>query len=264
MAVTALNTTTLTNAIAAGDNDFAVGSTANISVGNMLVIAGTGGAEACKVQAIPVSGRVQVLRGWTGTRARAQAASTLIYIGTPDQFRTLRDNATALVGDSGALPDYLIPGIRARDGAGNEYVLVDLTFTAFVGAGVVISKDGLFTASVITSSSAGSVGVLCEEGTSNQWAWCQVFGNCPTVQLVGGSSLVTSTGIFQPASSVSTPAVGILGRTTSQASTDPATFIFSMWPNSACTTATTSATSATGFRCGAWLNYPFLVRQPSS
>src|SRR5688572_7695361 len=110
MAVAALNTTTLTNAISAGDNDFAVGSTTNISVGSMLVIAGTGGPEACKVQAIPVSGRVQVLRGWAGTIARAQPASALIYIGAPDAFKAIVTTQAAIVGNPGAFPDFLVPG----------------------------------------------------------------------------------------------------------------------------------------------------------
>jgi len=264
MAVAAASSTTLTNAASVSEQLLVVGSTANISVGNVLVLANTGGHEIVKVQDIPVSGQVRVMRGWNGTRARALAAGINIYIGTPDVFKQVRDSAVNLVGDSGALPEYCIPGTRARDGAGNEYVMVDLTFTAYIGAGVVISKDGLYTASVITSTSFGSVGVLVEEGTSNQWAWAQIFGNCPTVQLVGGSSLVTSTGIFQPATSVSTPSVGVLGLTTSQASTDQSKQIYGMFPNSAATTATTSATSATGLRCGAWLNYPFLQRQASS
>jgi hypothetical protein len=142
--------------------------------------------------------------------------------------------------------------------------MVDLTFSGYTGAGVLISRDGLFTAKALASGDAGSVGVLAEEGTSAQMAWAQIYGAADVVQLVGGSSLVTSTGIFQPATSVSSPAVGILGRTTSQASTDQSTHIYGIFPTSAATTATTSATSATGLRCSAWLNYPFLVRQASS
>lgn len=266
MAVTALNSTTLTNAISASDNvGIVVGSTTNISVGSYLALAGKGGYELVKVQAIPVSGQVNVMRGVGGTRARAQAAGITVWIGNPADFKQVRDNAAAVVGDSSGLPDFCLPGTRARDCAGNEYVMVDLTFTGFVGVGVNISHDGLYTATVLASTTTGSaVGILAEEGTSNQWAWAQVYGFCDVVQLVGGSSLVTSTGIFQPASSVSTPSVGILGRTTSQASTDPATHIFGMFPASAATTATTSASSATGLRCSAFLNYPYTLRQPSS
>lgn len=264
MAVTALNSTTLTSQIAAGDNDFAVGSTANIVAGSVLAFAGRGGLELMKVQVVPVSGRVQVLRGWAGTRARTQQAGTNIWIGaTPDAFKTVRDNAAAIVGDSSYLPDYCFPGTRARDGAGNEYIMVDLTFTAFVGAGVIVSHDGLYTATPIVSTSAGSVGVLMEEGTSNQWAWAQIYGFCDVVQLVGGSSLVTSTGLFLAATSATT-ITGIRGITTSQGTTIRTVQIFGMWPASAATTATTSATSATGLRCSAFLNYPYLLRQVSS
>lgn len=267
MAVAQLNTTTLTQNITSLDNEFTVNATTNIvagSAGTLIAIASKSGTEVCKVQAIPASGRVQVLRGIGGTRARAHANGALVYIGTPDQFKAIKDNAAAVVGDSGFLPDYCLPGTRARDGAGNEYVLVDLTFSAFAGATVLIDRMGTFTAAALANGNAGSVGVVVEEGTSNQYAWAQIYGALSGVQLVGGSSLVTSTGIFQPASSVSTPAVGLLGRTTSQASSEFGTRVFGMYPTSACTTATTSATSATGFACSVWMNYPFVERQPSS
>jgi hypothetical protein len=268
MGLTALNSTTASEAITADANEFAVGSTTNISVGNYLVAMGTGGQEIMKVQAIPVSGRVQVRRGVDGTQARAHKSGVKLWIGAPDAFRRVSGSAPNpyinLVGNSGATPDFSLPGTRAYDGNGNEYVMVDLTFSGFIGAGVLISRDGNYTASALASGNAGSVGVLVDEGTSDQWVWAQIWGQCPTVQLVGGSSLVTSTGIFQPATSVSTPAVGILGRTTSQASSEFGTRIFGMFPTSAATTATTSASSATGFACSAWLNYPFVERQPST
>lgn len=264
MAVTQLNTTTVTNAITASDYDFAVGATTNITVGSLLVAAGTGAIEIMRVQAIPVAGRVQVMRGVVGTVAKPQAASTLLYLGTPDQFKSIRDSAAAIVGDSVALPDYLTPGARAHDGSGNEYVLVDLTFPAFVGAVILISRDGLFTASALTAAAPGSVGVLVEEGTSNQYAWAQIYGANAHCQLVSGSSLVTSTGVLTPATSVSTPAVGVLGLTTSQASSVETSRVYGMYPTSAASTATTSATSATGLFCSVWLNYPFTLRQVSS
>lgn len=268
MAATKLNTTTSSEAITNDANEFAVGSTANITAGNLLVAAGTGGQEVMKVLEVPVSGRVRVRRGVDGTRCIAHPSGVLLYIGAPDSFKRVTGAApndyVNLVGNSGNLLDYALPGTRAYDGAGNEYVMVDLTFAGFVGAGVLISRDGLFTAKALANGDAGNVGVLVEEGTSDQWVWAQIWGNCPIVQLVGGSSLVTSTGIFQPATSVSTPAVGILGRTTSQASSEFGTRIFGMFPTSAATTATTSASSATGLRCGAWLSYPFVERQPSS
>jgi hypothetical protein len=269
MALNALNSTTTSGAIDAEVGEFAVASTSSISVGQMLVAVGTAGQEAMKVQAIPVSGRVQVKRGVDGTRALAHKSGTKLWIGAHDAFKRVSGQSpnpyVNLVGNSGSLLDYALPGTKAIDGAGNEYVMVDLTFAGFVGAGVLFDRAGAYTAAPLASGNAGSVGVLVEDGTSDQWVWAQVYGLCDTVQLVGGSSLVTSTGIFQPATSVSSPAVGILGRTTSQASSEFGTRIFGMYPTSAVTTATTSASSATGFRCSAWLHYPFVEgRQPSS
>lgn len=264
MAFNQLNTTTITPQIGVGDNDFAVGSTANIAIGNMLVIAGTQGQEAVKVQDIPVSGRVKVSRGWAGTIARPAAAGTTVYIGTPDQFKWIKDTAAAIVGDSALLPVYLVPGQRAKDGNGNEYILVDLTFTAFNGIGVLISKDGLYTATAFASGGAGSVGILCEEGTSGQCAWAQIYGAKAYVQYTSGSSLMTSTGIIAPATSASVPVGAFLGRTTSQATSDPALTIYGMFPSSAVTTATTAATSATGFQGSVWLNYPYMLRANST
>lgn len=263
-AIAALNSTTLTNAITTNDNDFAVGSTANIAVGNMLVISGTGGAEAVKVQAIPVSGRVQVMRGWAGTRARSAPAAALIYIGTPDQFKTIRESAAYLVGDNAALPDYVLPGTRGKDGAGNEYVMVDLTFSAFNGVAILIDRVGTFTAKALAAGDAGSVGIIAEEATSNQWTWAQIYGAKSYVQYTSGSSLATSTGIIQPATTASTPAGGLLGRTTSLASSEFGTRVYGLYPTSAVTTATTAATSATGFQGSVWMTYPFVERPMSS
>lgn len=268
MALAKLNSTTASEAITADANEFTVASTSNITVGQVLLAAGTAGQEMMKVQEIPVSGRVKVRRGVDGTRAVAHASGVLLYIGAHDAFKRIVNNApnpyVNLVGNSGNLLDYALPGTRAVDGAGNEYIMLELTFAGFRGAGVLISRDGNFTATALASGNAGSVAVLSEEGTSSTWVWAQVLGACPVVQLVGGSSLVTSTGILQPATSVSTPAVGILGNTTSQASTNLGARIFGMYPTSAVTTATTSASSATGFRISAFLNYPFVEIDPAS
>lgn len=270
MAATALATTTLSEAILVGQDpsvSFTVGSTANISVGSLLAIASTsGGVEIVRVQEIPISGRVNVMRGVGGTVARAHASGSLVYIGTPVQFKQIRDSAVALIGDNATLPDMLLPGARALDGAGNEYVMVDLTMTAVLGATVLISKDGLYTASIITSTSVGNIGVLAEGGTSNQYAWAQIRGLVSHAKLVGGSSLVTSLGEFGGATSVSTPAVGLLGRSSSQRSSDylVASQITGMWPTSAASTASTSASSETGLFCSAWLSYPYIDRAITS
>ena len=80
---------------------------------------------------------------------------------------------------------------------------------------------------------------------------------------------MTSTGILVAATSVSTPAVGLVGLTTSQAATSlgpgaTSAFIYRMWPASATTTATTSASSETGYACTVWMDYPFVIRRLTS
>lgn len=269
MPVTALNSTTTSEAVSADAIEFTVGSTANISVGQMLVAQGTAGQEAMRVSAIPVSGRVQVRRGWDGTKAIAHRSGTLLWIGAQDAFKRCYGQSpnpyVCLVGTNGAnAPDYALPGSKAMDGAGNEYVMVDLTFSAFDGVAVLISRDGLFTAKALASGDAGTVGIITEEATSNQWAWAQVYGAKSYAQYTSGSSLCTSTGIIQPATSASVPAGGLLGRTTSQASSEATARVFGIYPTSAVTTATTAATSATGFSGSVWLNYPFVERAASS
>jgi hypothetical protein len=267
MAATALNTNTLSEAVFVGQDpsvSFTVGSTSNITVGSLLVAAGTGGMEVMKVQEIPISGRVNVLRGVGGTQARKHPSGTLVYIGTPELFRQVRDNAAGIVGDNNGLPEYLIPGSRARDGAGNEYVLVDLTMTAVLGATVLISKDGLFTAQILSATLEGPVGLLVEGGTSTQWGWAQIYGAHPHAKLVGGSSLATSLGELRGATSVSTPAVGLLGQSSSQRSSDAEAIIHGMFLSGAATTASTSASSETGLFAPVFLNYPWNRRSLTS
>lgn len=261
MAVTYLNSSTLSEALDKDLQNFTVGSTANVAVGQLLVILGTGGVECAKVQEIPVSGRVKVLRGTNGTKARPHPSGAKFFIADHDDLVKVRENAVALLGDSGALPEYCLPGTRARDGAGNEYVMVDLTQTVVPGATVLISKDGNFTASVLTSGGMGPVGVMAENSTSDQWAWAQIYGYVGHAKLVGGSSLVTSLGEFQGATSVSTPAVGLLGRSSSERSSGYLVthMILGMFPTSAASTASTSASSETGLFCSAWLQYPYAL-----
>lgn len=265
MAVNYLNSSTLSEALTKDTQDFTVASTANITAGQLLAIMGTGGLEVVKVQSIPISGRVLVMRGVAGTVARPHISGEKFFIGDPDDFAQVRDNAAALLGNSNALPEYCLPGTRAVDGAGNEYVMVDLTQTVVPGATVLISKDGEYSAAVLTSTGVGPVGVMAEDATSDQFAWAMIKG-FTSVKLVGGSSLVTSLGEFGGATSVSSPSVGLLGRSSSQRSSDyhAASDVNGMFPVSAATTASTSASSETGLRCSAWLNYPYATRALTS
>ena len=262
MAVAALNTSTLSEALTAETSEFAVGSTSNIIAGYVLVVRG----EVMRVSEVPVSGRVKVTRGRSGTKARAHANGTRFFIGSPEKFSQIRNTAEqiGLVGAAGTLPDYLLPGARAYDGDGNVYIMVDLTFQAYSGVTVLISKDGLYTASAFTNSDYGSIGIVTEEGTSDQYVWAQVYGFYSGAQFTSGSSLATSTGVIQGATTASVPVGALLGRTTSLASSDDSAIIHGMFLASAVTTGTTAATSHTGFKADVWLNYPYKRRTVSS
>lgn len=270
MAATYLNSSTLSEALTDSLLNFTVGSTSNITVGQYLAILGTGGLEMVRVRAIPSSGKVSVERGVAGTAAIAHASGTKFFIGDADDFHSVPASSPSdfirLDGSSGNFPRYALPGVRAIDGAGNEYVMVDCTATIVPGATVLISKDGNFTASVLTSAGVGDVGILVESATSDQWAWALIKGYHAHAKLVGGSSLVTSLGEVGGASSVSTPSVGLLGRSSSQRSSDylVGSQIYGMFPASAASTASTSASSETGLFCAVWLNYPWAQRAITS
>lgn len=266
MAITYLPTSTLSSAIDDTVNEFNVASTSNVAVGDLLVFR----KEIMHVRAIPVSGRVQVRRGYDGTHSLAHKSGTAFFIGSPDELSLIRNSTLGLFGPAADLPKVAIPGSRAFDANGYEYVLVDCTATIVPGATVAISRDGLYTASVLTSAHSGPVGILVENATSDQWAWAIIKGYYSHAKLGSGSSLVTSTGIVAAATSVSSPAVGLVGLTTSQAASSlpgsAAVRIHQMYPVSACSTgsATTSASSETGFWCDVWMEYPFVPRRLSS
>lgn len=256
MAATALNTSTLSEAITSQTNEFAVASTASISVGQLIVVRG----EAMKVQAIPVSGRVQVMRGVAGTEARAHASGQRFFIGDHHAFKSIKDSLTALVGASGTYPDYLLPGQRAKDGQGNEYVLVDLTATFYSGSTIAISNDGLFTGSALKGGAhQGPVGLLVEPGTSDQYAWAQIYGYNSFAQ-TKTTGAATSASICTATTTVSTPDVGLTPATLTTASEY---FIHGMFIVGA-GTSQTSATSMTGQTVPVFLNYPFVYNRLQS
>jgi len=250
--VAAISSTTLTSAIGAGDNTFAVGSITGISKGNIIVIRN----EAMKVQVAPALGQVQVLRGWSGTFARAQPAGALVYFGAPDAFKAAKDSLTALVGDSSSFPDYLLPGQRATDGAGNEYILTDLTVPCFSGTTVQIAMDGTFQATPVVGGGQGPVGLTVEEGTSSQFAWAQIYGFNSYAQDSTVTSAATSASVALAATSVSTPNVGLAVGAVSSVGQF---YIYNMFITGVATSTTTSASSATGVAVPVFLNYPYTL-----
>ena len=268
MALDILNETTLSEAVTKDLNEFTVGSTTNITAGtSALVVQGTAGQEVMFVQTVPVSGRVTVLRGWNGTRALSHPNGARVFIAAPDAFK--RDwgftdragNVVNLVGDSGNYPSYALPGARARDGIGNEYVLVELTATAYAGTTVTISRDGNFTAVQTAGGTQGSVGVTVEAGTSDQYVWAQIYGRQDYAQ-IDAVSAGTSGYIAVPATSVSTPSVGLA--VLAAATTAAAYVVHGMFLAGAVESDTTSATSATGNHIPVWLNYPYVLNRTES
>jgi len=264
MAFTYTGSTTFAEAVDREVVEFNLTTTTGVTVGMILVTPG----EIMQVRAIPVAGRVSVLRGYQGSFAGPHNSGETLYFGNPSDYAQIKDSTDRLFGPSFKLPDVCIPGVRGIDMRGYEYILVDSTATIVPGATVLISKDGTFTASVLTSAGAGSVGILMEDATSNQWAWAMIRGLHTHVKLGSGSSLMTSTGVLAAASSVSTPAVGLIGLTTSVGGTSlmatTPSVIYRMWPTSAVSSASTSATSETGAFCSAWLEYPFMQRRITS
>jgi hypothetical protein len=272
MAITYRPTSTLSAAITDLDNEFNVASTTNITVGCLLVFA----REVMQVREIPVSGRVNVRRGYQGSHAAAHRSGATFFIGTPDQFAQARNASLGLFSPGAKLPDCLIPGSRAIDVDGYEYLLVDVAETGGIvkGATIGISKDGLYRASILTPAHSGLVGVVAELGTSDQWIWALTKGLYKRAEATVGGSIATSTGLCFPASSASSPSVGLIVYTTSQASSVYATtsaglgeypVIHGMWPASATTSGTSATTGLhTGILIDLWLDNPYMVRKLSS
>jgi hypothetical protein len=256
MAVDILNSTTLSAAIDNSAFNFQVASTSNITAGQLLVVNG----EAMKVNAVddPSSGYVKDVRGVTGTAPQAHKSGARVFIGNHDKFEAVRSGADylGLTGNAGAdLPEYLLPGNRAWDAQGNEYVMVEMTETSYTGATVVFSRDGNYTAAVLTSGTHGSIGVLAEPSSSDQYAWAQVYGYVAAALEAGGTSAATSAYFPVAATSVSTPAAGLAVLDTSSAVLGFT--INGMFIVGAASSATTSSTSSTGVTVPLWLNYPW-------
>jgi len=76
-------------------------------------------------------------------------------------------------------------GTRARDASGNEYVYVDFQAAAVVGEVFAISST--FTATDVTTSTVGPVGIVVASAvTSDSCGWLQIYGSGSAL----GSSLL--------------------------------------------------------------------------
>lgn len=266
MAFAYTGSTTFSAAFDSDAVDISLTSTTGLTTDMILVT----GVEIMRVRDIPVAGRVIVRRGQSGTPAGPHNSGETVFFGLPSSYAQLKDFSLRLFGPTFKMPDICIPGSRGIDVRGYEYMLVDSTATIVPGATVLISKDGNFTASVLTAAGAGNVGILMENATSDQWAWAMIRGLHTHAKLTGGSSLLTSTGLLRASTEVSTPAVGLRGATTSGTTGTSVLIgatggeIYRMWPAGAYSSASTSATSETGAYVAVWMDYPFVQRRVTS
>lgn len=252
MAVDALSQTTLSEALDQYKNRFRVAATTNINVGDYLVCR----AEAMKVREVLAGNWISVVRGVGGTQPRQHKDGQRFYIGSPDKFKAIKESLTALVGDSGTYPDFMLPGQRGKDHAGNEYILLDVfNFTAYKGQTVVISNgDDSFYCTVAFAGKQGPVAVLVEGGTSAQYVWGQIYGSCPYAMDGDATSGATSAYIPLAQSSASSPVAGMVAKTGALGAYP----IYGMFISGIATTATTSDSSAVGVGVPVWLNYPYI------
>ncbi len=168
----AINTTTITGATTSYTTQFAVGSTANITA--PVLTTGSGftllyvESELMFVTAVPVSGTVQVLRGFGGTKAVAHLAAVLVTIGTFGDFVTF----TPQIGAFQTEIQNRFVGISAPVAAAativapaNVFHVTGTTATNiitppanFVGGEITIIADGVWT---WTASTTVANGVAC-------------------------------------------------------------------------------------------------------
>jgi len=175
MALTVLSTTTITNALTDKERRFAVGSTTNISAGNFITV----GAELMLVQAIPVSGWVEVQRGYGGTEARPHLASTTVHIGTGDKFAVLSEpKALGLSGvDSVAgKPEFILPVNQYRQDPDTGYVYLLCSFAGALVAGEWAHISSAGAATALAAAGKGRVGIVVEAVAASSYSWVLVQG----------------------------------------------------------------------------------------
>lgn len=256
---TYLNTATLSEALGKTTEYFKVSAVTNITAKDYLVF-GSGDEAMLVVDVDATNTAVRVNRGVGGSIVRPHATSERFFIGSPDKFSALREYSIGMHGfDNATLPFYCLPGARAKDGRGYEYLMVDISQTGGVYTGVtcVVSNDGLFTAAVLAAGVQGSVGVVTEPATSNQYCWLQTYGYFAVAQDAAGDSAATSALIAVAASSVSTPAAGMA--TFDPGSSNTAQIIYGMFVVGAASSLTTSAASFVGTSVPVWLHHPYTL-----
>jgi len=150
-------------------------------------------------------------------------------------------------------------GARAFDSSGSEYIYCQFESTVYGGLLGFISRDGTYTFQLYSTGNYGNVGVVIAPGTSDNAGWVQIGGyTAGYVQCVGGSSLATSSGRALKATSLSSPATGLL--TVSTGTSLESDLIKGMWLTQLTSSGTTSATSATGLRTRVYMDHPYITQ----
>jgi len=249
MPVDALSSTTLGAALNATSKDVVVSSTSGMAVGDILACR----EEGMLIQRVISSTQVEVSRGWQGTDAREHPNLRRVYFGGPDKFQNIRESALSMFGDSDVYPEYLLPGQRAFDGAGNEYILLDSLSSYPIYSGcTVVFRPPNFYARQLQAGYQGMVALAVEPSSSDQFFWGQIYGDNPRAQLnnySGANSENTPVGCTV----ISTPNAGLEA---TENDDGPHYVVHGMFISGA-STAESSATSTTGGYCPVWLNYPY-------
>jgi hypothetical protein len=159
-------------------------------------------------------------------------------------------------------------GTRAVGSDGSVYILCDLTGTVYSGLPVAISSDN--TAAQVGTTHRGRIGVACAEGTSDNYAWVQVYGYCEMQIGVAGTSpsdaangptTVQTSAMTQFALPTSATTLNVLAMVSDASSLDNRFQItgisVAVDPSiSSGVSAVTSATSHSGNSIGVFLNFP--------
>lgn len=246
--------TTISSAMTATQTNIRLTATTSVVDGRVIKV----GAELMKVSTSEsIANPIPVIRGWNGTQARAHAILDVAWHGDADDFRSLRESADTigLTGSGGVLPDFAVPGTSAWDSTGREFLAVQTTEVSYAGTTHVVSMDGLYSTTILAAGAQGPVGIAMEQTSSDEVTWLLVKGRYATAQEAGGTSGATSLYVCVAATSVSTPEAGLAVRVAS--TSDVEQQIYGMFITGVATSATTSATSATGVAVPVFLNYPY-------
>ena len=159
-------------------------------------------------------------------------------------------------------------GSRARDADGNEYVFCNFTASVFGRQPLQVNSD--YTATPVTTTGRGAVGVSALGATSDQLGWVQIYGRAmmqiiesgvsPSDDANGPTTLGTSAQtVFWAPTSVTSPLA--LRWTSGNVSTssgmrvDGMTVAQDASPSNS-VSGTTAATSHSGHEVAVFLNYP--------